>query len=220
MAWRLVTWFMLILSAGCAGPIGLYHDVEGGAIAQSRQAPPGADLPYPNLASVPAAPVAVTPKQQLAVSERVAGTSPGVSPPSPGALAGLELPAAPPPPAIGEPTATAAPVPAAPVQPVVAPKPVPPPAAPVELAFPRNSAVLTHEAAAALSAIALGRGHSRVLVGGFGEADQPGDEAALRLAIARAQRLADALTADGVRAADIRMVAAAGGSGGFVQLVY
>ena len=39
-------------------------------------------------------------------------------------------------------------------------------------------------------------------------------------AISRAERLADALTADGVPATIIRLVAMSGGSGGFVQLLY
>jgi hypothetical protein len=60
-----------------------------------------------------------------------------------------------------------------------------------------------------------------VLVAGFGEADgPPGDAAALNLALARAARLAAGLTAAGVPPKAIRLVAAATGSGGFVQLVY
>jgi hypothetical protein len=224
MVSRLVTWSVLVLLleavGGCTIPIGVYHDIEGGAIAQRRQAPPGADLPYPNLASIPQTPKLLTPVQQAAVNRRIAGTSPAVSPASPGALAGLELPAAPPPlpnvPGLPIPTASAPP---APVLHKVAKK-LPAPSAPVELAFTPGSAVLSHKTAVALFGVALGRGVADIEVGGFGEAAGPGDAAALRLAVARARRLADQLTADGVPAKDIRMVAAAGGSGGFVRLDY
>jgi len=52
----------------------------------------------------------------------------------------------------------------------------------------------------------------RVLAGGFGET--------FPLALARAQRLADALAAAGVPPGAIKLVAGPSGSGGFVQLVY
>jgi hypothetical protein len=154
------------------------------------------------------------------VNNRIAGTAPAVSPPSPGALAGLVLPAAPPPlpnvPGLAIPSASAPPPPA----PHKIVKILPAPSAPIELAFAPGSAVLSHKTAVALSGIARGRGVAFIEVGGFGEAAGPGDAAALRLALARARRLADQLTADGVPAKDIRMIAAAGGSGGFVQLDY
>jgi outer membrane protein OmpA-like peptidoglycan-associated protein len=63
-------------------------------------------------------------------------------------------------------------------------------------------------------------GSANILVGGFGDAATPADPAAMNLALARARRLADALTAAGVAPTRIRMIAAAAGSGGFVQLVY
>ncbi len=227
-AWRRAGCFALsglslLFLAGCGGPVGLYHDAEGGAIAQSRQPPPGQDLPYPNLAGVPTAP-AVTAAAQATVAARVAGTAPpAVSPPAPGALEGLELPAGPPPPPNVPDLVVpkAAPVVAAlaaPVPPPVAAKP--PPSAPVALAFPRGSAVLPHDTAVALSGVAAASGSANMLVGGFGDAASPGDPAAMTLAIARARRLADALTAAGIAPARIRLSAAAAGSGGFVQLVY
>ncbi len=212
----------LIGLAGCSGPVALYHQAEGGAIAQDRQPPPGADEPYPNLAAVPAAPAAVTPLQQVVTNMRLAGTYPGVSGPSPGALAGLELPTAPPP----VPPVPGLDIPAVPSTALLpmAPAPVPrvlPPSAPVALAFAPGSAVLDTTAAVALQGLALSRGQARLLVGGFGEAGVvPGNAGALRLAVARAARLAAALTADGVPPAAVWMVAAATGSGGFVQLVY
>jgi outer membrane protein OmpA-like peptidoglycan-associated protein len=49
------------LLAGCStfssmNPVNWWHRQEGGAIAKERPAPPGADQPYPNIASVPAKP--------------------------------------------------------------------------------------------------------------------------------------------------------------------
>jgi outer membrane protein OmpA-like peptidoglycan-associated protein len=46
------------------------------------------------------------------------------------------------------------------------------------------------------------------------------DAAALTLAVRRARRIADALTAAGVPPGAITLVASAAGSGGFAQLVY
>jgi len=220
MAWRGGTALVvLLLMAGCSGPIALLHKAEGGAIAEQRQAPPGSDQPYPNLASVPPSPVAFTPVQQAQVQQRLNGTSPDVSPPNPAVLAGLALPDAPPPvpAAAAEPLAIAAPavVAAAPL-----PMPaVPPPSVPVALAFLPGSAVLARETATALTGIALARGNGKIVVGGFGEAAKPGGPG-LQLALARARRLADALTADGVPPGAIILTAAASGSGGFAQIVY
>ncbi len=49
---------LALVLGGCSGSVDLYHSFEGGAIAQDRQPPPGADEPYPNLANVPAMPPA------------------------------------------------------------------------------------------------------------------------------------------------------------------
>ena len=51
-----------LLLAGCASfpssmnPVSWWHDLQGGKIAEERPPPPGADQPYPNLASVPPKP--------------------------------------------------------------------------------------------------------------------------------------------------------------------
>jgi outer membrane protein OmpA-like peptidoglycan-associated protein len=51
-----------LLLAGCSSfpssmnPVTWWHDLQGGKIAEQRPPPPGADQPYPNLASVPAKP--------------------------------------------------------------------------------------------------------------------------------------------------------------------
>jgi outer membrane protein OmpA-like peptidoglycan-associated protein len=209
---------------GCAGPVTAYHDVEGGAIAQPRQAPPGADAPYPNLASVPAAPAPVTLAQQAALAARLPVNSPEVpaTEANPAALAGLTLPSGPPPvpnvPGLSlpaTPTPNVIPPPPKPVMAVV--KPVQ--SAPVSIAFRPGSAILSPDMANALSAIAPGRGTSKILAAGFGDGAGP-DAASLALGLARARAIADALTAAGVPASAIILDAEAAGSGGFVQLVY
>jgi outer membrane protein OmpA-like peptidoglycan-associated protein len=95
---------------------------------------------------------------------------------------------------------------------------------PILLAFPPRTAILTPEAQTALNALALARGKAGIRVGGFGGQDVAAnaapDAAALTLALYRARRIADALTAAGVPPEKITLVAAAAGSGGFAQLVY
>jgi len=205
---------LAVLLSGCSYPVGLYHNIEGGAIAQARQPPPGADLPYPNLADVPAAPAPQPALTQSGIDARVRANTPDVSPPSSAALAGLTLPDAPPPlpnvPGLNLPATPSTPAPPpAPVAATVAP---PQNSAPVALGFQPGSAVLPPDEVAALRGIAAARGKADVLAGGF--ADN------LPLALARARRVADALTASGVPPGDIRITAMAAGSGGFVQLVY
>ena len=210
--------FLMVLAfslGGCSGPVGLYHSFEGGAIAQSRQAPPGADKPYPNLADVPAAPTAAPAGAQEAIAAQARGEAGGVSTPSPGALAGLTLPVAPPPvPNVPGVRLTAPPPPAAPAPAPVAAAPVPkPPGPPVGIAFAPGSAILPAAQASVLTQLAARRAGAQIQVCGFGEG-------ALPLAFSRARRIADALTAAGVPPKDIRITAMASGSGGFAQLVY
>ena len=49
--------FVLLVSGCSSGPslnpVTWWHDLQGGKIAEQRPPPPGADEPYPNLASVP-----------------------------------------------------------------------------------------------------------------------------------------------------------------------
>lgn len=198
--------------SGCSQTIGLYHDAQGGAIAQHRQPPPGADLPYPNLADVPA------PTQPASANQ---ATSAAGLTASPGALAGLSLPTAPPPvPVISGLTLPSgmAPAPAPAVvklpSPPVPPKPVAlPPSPPVSIAFSPSSALLPYSQQVAIEGLAAKRGDGRFRVCGFGDGS-------LTLALARARRMADALTAAGVPDNKIDVSAFAAGSGGFVQLVY
>lgn len=197
---------------GCSPAIGLYHDIEGGAIAQTRQPPPGMDLPYPNLADVPPAPTPAKPGLQAAITQQAHS---GVSAPSSGALAGLTLPAGVPPlPNVPGLNLPAQPSPVAQPAPPPAPPPPPrPPAPPVAIGFVRGKALLPFDQGAKIQKLAATRGDATVIAGGFGEGS-------LSLALDRARRLADALTADGVPGSAIRLIAAAAGSGGFVQLVY
>jgi hypothetical protein len=196
--------------AACTGPVALYHDAEGGAIAGPRQAPPGENEPYPNLADVPHAYSPATADAQAGITAQARETGPDVSPANPAALAGLELPT------VAPPLPPGLTIPAAPP-----PLPAPPPPAPlrprlpaaVALAFPPHNALLPSADNHTLADLVAHRGHARILAGGFGDGT-------LTLAIARAQRVAAALTALGVPAHDIRIVASAAGSGGFVQLVY
>jgi outer membrane protein OmpA-like peptidoglycan-associated protein len=214
--------------SGCGGPVSAYHNIEGGAIALPRQPPPGADSPYPNLAAVPAAPAAVTPAQTASLLNRLPINSLPIpaTEANPAALAGLTLPSGPPPvpnvPGLNlpkNPTPNVIPAPPKSV-PVVAKAAQ---SAPVAIAFAPGSAILSPDMVNALTAIAPGRGTSKILAVGFGEATAP-DSAALSLALAlaleRARAIADQLTAAGVPASAIILNAAAAGSGGFVQLVY
>lgn len=211
--WTASSLGLALLLGGCSPTIGLYHDVEGGAISHNRQPPPGMDQPYPNLADVPAATQVAPANEQAEITARA---QTGVSAPSPGALEGLSLPSGAPPlpnvPGVNIPAAPAQAVAAAPAAPAVPAAP-PPPGPPVAIGFVPGSAVLTPAALKKIQLLAAERGHASVTAGGFGEGD-------LTLALSRARRLADALTASGVPGSDIRVTAAAAGSGGFVQLVY
>jgi len=210
--------------AGCTGPVGLYHDVEGGAIAQARQPPPGADMPYPNLAAVPPAPIGLTASEAAAAAQRLVPVpaETAATQANPAALAGLSLPdgvpALPDVPGLELPSTPAPHV----IQPPPAPAAAAPPpySAPVSLAFQRGSAIVDVKTEAALVAIAMSRGSAEILAGGFGDADAAANPHALTLAVERAQAIADALTAAGAPSSSIRLTASATGSGGFVQLVY
>jgi len=81
-------------------------------------------------------------------------------------------------------------------------------------AFPPHSAILPAQDLPALQKLATSLAGATVMAGGFG------DNTSLKLAIARAQRLADALTADGMPAKSIKVTAQVRGQGGFIQLVY
>ena len=210
--WTASSLGLALVLGGCSPTIGLYHDVEGGAISKTRQPPPGMNLPFPNLADVPAAPAPIPATEQATITAQAHN---GISAPSPGALAGLSLPAGVPPlpdvPGLGLPAQPSPVVTATTAAP--APAPPPPPAPPVAIGFTPRSALLSHAEGQKIASVAQARGDATVIAGGFGNGD-------LTLALARSRRVAAALTANGVPGSDIRLTASAEGSGGFVQLVY
>ncbi len=57
--------------AGCSGVPATVHRIEGGQIAKPLQPPPGLAQPYPNLASVPARPVAPDQKALASISQEL-----------------------------------------------------------------------------------------------------------------------------------------------------
>lgn len=177
------------------------------------------NAPYPNLADVPAAPAPAAPNAQAQITEQA---HTGVSAPSPGALAGLSLPAGVPPlpdvPGLGlpaQPSPVSAPAPQAEAPPPAAPPPPPPPA--VAIGFAPGKALLPFDEGKKIQTLAAVQhgapADAVVIAGGFGDGS-------LTLALDRARRLAAALTANGVPGSAIRLTASAQGSGGFVQLVY
>ncbi len=130
---------MALTLAGCSStpdsinPVVWWHQLQGGAIAEQRPPPPGADQPYPNLASVPDRPASPDMKlhQQIAAAlvadranaQREAASAPLADPSSPTASPALfgrgTIPPAPPPgqsdaPSASLQAATAPPAPAAP----------------------------------------------------------------------------------------------------------
>jgi outer membrane protein OmpA-like peptidoglycan-associated protein len=132
------------------------------------------------------------------------------------------LPAAPPPaPALpGAPPAKPAPVPA--LHPPAIPVAEKPPGPPVAVAFPAGSAVLPSVAAAPLKQLATQRGNGTIMVVGYGEAattDPSGQQAALALALSRAQAVASVLAASGVPADHIQIDAEAGGRGAAARVI-
>jgi outer membrane protein OmpA-like peptidoglycan-associated protein len=80
-------------------PVTWWHNLQGGAIAEQRPPPPGADQPYPNLATVPPAPAqpdraALANISNALIGDRVnaqhvAATEPLPDPSLPGASPGL-----------------------------------------------------------------------------------------------------------------------------------
>ncbi len=117
-------------SQDLVGPaVDLYHNLQGGEIAQQRPPPPGAHDPYPNLGSIPARPAApdIATQQRMAdqlaaerdAAERAAAASPLPAPP-----------AGPPKPAAAPPAAPSANANQVVVDAAPAPKPLPAPSPP------------------------------------------------------------------------------------------
>lgn len=126
MAGTLMPFVMLLALVGCSqpdwskmNPETWWHNMEGGAIAQSRPPAPGANQPYPNLASVPARPPdpdrpALQDITDGLVADRtnaqhVAATAPLADPSSPGSAPGLFGVGSAPPPGSASPASPAQP---------------------------------------------------------------------------------------------------------------
>ncbi len=126
MAGTLTALVMLLTLVGCSqpdwskmNPETWWHNMEGGAIAQSRPPAPGANQPYPNLASVPARPpdpdrAALQDITDGLVADRtnaqhVAAAAPLADPSTPGSAPGLFGVGSAPPPGSGSPASPAQP---------------------------------------------------------------------------------------------------------------
>jgi outer membrane protein OmpA-like peptidoglycan-associated protein len=102
-------------------PVSWWHDLQGGKIAEQRPPPPGADQPYPNLATVPAKPaepdraalanIANALIADRSNTQRLNAATPLADPSSPNASPALfgrgTVPPPPPPPPPGTATASA-----------------------------------------------------------------------------------------------------------------
>ncbi|HUN41533.1 MAG TPA: OmpA family protein [Acetobacteraceae bacterium] len=99
-------------------PVVWWHDLQGGAIAQQRPPPPGANQPYPNLATIPPRPTPPDQKELAAITQGLvadrahadylAASSPVADPSSPTASPALfGQGTMPPPPAATPPTPAA-----------------------------------------------------------------------------------------------------------------
>jgi len=133
---------LAVLLTGCGStpssmnPISWWHDLQGGKIAEQRPPPPGADQPYPNLATVPPKPTepdraALTNIANVLIADRanaqhLAAAAPLADPSSPAASPGLFGKGTTPPPPPPGPVAASATLPAA-----EAPPPPATPAAPL-----------------------------------------------------------------------------------------
>ncbi len=121
---------------GSMNPVSWWHDLEGGKIAEERPPPPGADQPYPNLASVPPKPAAPDRKALANIAnaliadrtnaQQVAAAAPIADPSSPSASPdlfgrGSVPPPGPPPPPGSQQASATMPAAEAPPAPAVPP---------------------------------------------------------------------------------------------------
>lgn len=174
--------------------------------APAPAAPPPVAAAAPSQPAAPAAPA--IPAAPLAPSA-VAAT-PAATPPQPA------LPAEPPPrPGIaGPPVAT--PIVISPVPATVATGPS------ATIVFVDGATTLAPPAAGEVKAFAATRGNGVIVVTGYGDAvssDPAAQTAALSIGLARANAVADALKADGVPAANVRVNAEASGRGASLRLL-
>jgi len=198
-----------------------------------------APIPAPPLAPAAMRPVAAQPTPASAsangASAALTGATPSSAPASPSAA--VPAPAVKPAASV---TAAIGPLPPLPTEepprPAIAPGP-PPPAIPVSAApppeaprttnelnvdFSPNSAALTDGALAAIKSLAATHGDRGIAIVGYGEAvtsDPLGQAAALDLGLNRAQTLASALIAQGVKSREVRVAAEAAGRGASLRLL-
>lgn len=173
----------VLLLGGCSGTEALYRQITGGP---APPPPPGLNEPYPNLASVPPKPKALSESTQATVRSGLETANQAQN-----ALGGAK-PQAPKPP-----------------RPAASP-------APVLVAFPAHSAILPYDQKAALRALVARRGNRRILAAGFAPATDSaaGQSAGLKLALMRANAIANVLTEAGVPQNAIRLDALIGDQGG------
>lgn len=162
--WRLVGGSGLALLGGCAAapsldaPLGWWHDLEGGQIADQRPPPPGSHDPYPNIGTTPARPAAsdVARQQRIAdqlASQRDAAEAGAARDP----LRATPPPPKPPAPAAPDPNGNKVVVDAAPTPaPVAAPATKPSPAPQAKAATPAAPMPSLSEVPAVPAAIASG----------------------------------------------------------------
>ncbi len=181
--------------------------------------PPPAAPPKPKTA-----PVAAVTSTPLPAPASPAPAAPVTPSPAADAAALPSIPEhPPPPPALPGVAAITVPTPPSPTPP---PKPPPPhvaeAGAPVAVAFPAGSAVLPSIVQPALKQLAQQRGAASIAVVGFGAAasSTPADQqAAMPLALSRAQAIAAYLQSAGVPPGAIRTDAEAAGDGGVARLI-
>jgi outer membrane protein OmpA-like peptidoglycan-associated protein len=178
--------------------------------------PPVASASLPAAAAPPPAAPAPAPRKPVQSAALEAPPAAAATPPQAAAGPPPELPAAPPPRA-----------PDAPPPPVAAVVPPPmPPATPgissASIVFVEGSTALSVPAADEVKSFAAARGKGIIVVTGYGDSassDPSAQSAALGIALARANAIADALKADGVPADAVRVNAEASGRGASLRLL-
>ncbi len=184
-----------------------------GGASPSVPAPNGAASASMPAVNAPAAPPSPAPRKavQSAPLESPAATAPAAeSAPQP------PLPEAPP----ARPVVAGSPPPAAPV--TAAPMPAVSSGPAATIVFVESSSDLSAPAAEEVKAFAAKRGTATIGVTGYGDAissDPDAQSAALNLGLARAHSIMEALKADGVPGASIRVSAEASGHGAALRLI-
>ncbi len=128
-------------------PLDWWHNLEGGVIATQRPPPPGANDPYPNIATIPPRPPAADVAQHQAIADSLAtqrdaaNTAAAQAPLAATTPSPPSKPAAPPKPAAPDPNASTVVVDAASPTPTTPASPPPAPATPAQPAQMAESAL-------------------------------------------------------------------------------